>query len=283
MNHSSEERSFQETKIVQLLNQLDSLYFQYSIESSYDHLNRGNSDKQDGIADQFKSIAPILYNIIIVYIEKQNIPSYLSIAKSSLEGYLTDFSELLRGQVFDINGDDYSCFTYKCYEILSPFMAFDYSLRQGFSKHIGLTYVRNILSNTHTFISSLRSKGYFGEVNSETKVYNLVKPILEAAFTDLTCPPNGSFASIAKSYKPDILIPSLKCAIEFKYALSKKSLVNQLDEIVIDVKGYGREPKYKFFFAVFYVTTRGISKAQFDVLWAEKEFPDNWAGIFVPF
>jgi hypothetical protein len=72
------------------------------------------------------------------------------------------------------------------------------------------------------------------------------------------------FYSNAKCYKPDILIPTLNCAIEYKFARTEATLVKTIEQILIDVKGYAGHPIYKYFYAVFYVKSGIISKNRFD-------------------
>jgi len=54
-----------------------------------------------------------------------------------------------------------------------------------------------------------------------------------------------------------------------------------MDEILIDVKGYDKNPSYKYFYAVFYTKPGICSRKKFQKLWDEKEFPKNWKSIFV--
>ena len=93
--------------------------------------------------------------------------------------------------------------------------------------------------------------------------------------------PSEPFIQTAKCYIPDILIPSLNCAIEYKYAPTLEKLTRTMDEILIDVNGYSNHDIYKLFYAVFYVKPGIIIKRRFDQIWSEKQFPDNWKGILV--
>lgn len=75
--------------------------------------------------------------------------------------------------------------------------------------------------------------------------------ICKTAFPDnKSC--SFKFQKTAKCYNPDILIPSLECAIEFKYVKDEKELNRTMDEILADVEGYKGNPSYSVFYSVFY-------------------------------
>ncbi len=139
----------------------------------------------------------------------------------------------------------------------------------------GIIYLEHILESTAVIIKDLGK-----QPTSETQVSNELKFVCKAVFPNAQFP-NFTFQQTAKCYKPDIILPSLNCAVEYKYAQNEKVLTDTIDEILIDVKGYNDHPTIKTFYAVFYVLPGIWSKQRFDEVWKEKHFPQNWKAIFV--
>lgn len=107
-----------------------------------------------------------------------------------------------------------------------------------------------------------------------------MKDYLEIIF-DVPIIPSEAFIKTAKAYKPDILLPHLKCAIEYKYAKDENKLIETIDQILVDVKGYDKNASYNLFYAVFYAKPGIWTKKKFKTVWNEKGFPKNWKSIFV--
>jgi len=139
----------------------------------------------------------------------------------------------------------------------------------------GITYLEQILASTAVIAKDLGKTP-----QNEKEVYESVRVVCKATFTSATFP-TDSFQKTAKCYRPDILIPSLNCAVEYKYAITEKELNETIDQILIDVAGYAGHPTYKLFYAVFYVTVGACTAGRFHEIWKEKGFPDNWKGILV--
>lgn len=136
--------------------------------------------------------------------------------------------------------------------------------------------LENILNSTATLL-----KDFGIQPTSEADVYKPIKNICKAAFPDNKDCSHYKFLQTAKCYNPDILIPSLECAIEFKYVNDEKELNRTMDEILADVEGYKGNPSYSVFYAVFYAANSICPTKKFNYMWAEKHFPKNWKGIYV--
>lgn len=136
--------------------------------------------------------------------------------------------------------------------------------------------LENILNSTATLL-----KDFGIQPTSEADVYKPIKNICKAVFPDNKDCSHYKFLQTAKCYNPDILIPSLECAVEFKYVNDEKELNRTMDEILADVEGYKGNPSYSVFYAVFYATNSFCSSKRFNSMWAEKHFPENWKGIYV--
>ena len=225
----------------------------------------------DALEDNFFETGKLLYNICLAYFETQNLSNYLQRFERNMESVIQNRKKMLDNGYQD---DAYSIFLGQIWEYMHPFPVFHNNDEELLSR-IGLLYLEHILASTGVIIRDL------GKVpKTETEVYNSVKIVSKATFKSAQFP-TEAFVKTAKCYKPDILIPSLNCAVEYKYATDEKELNKTMDEILIDVVGYAHNRVYKVFYAVFYVAPATCTQDRFKVLWDEKEFPDNWKGILV--
>ena len=222
---------------------------------------------------KFNSSIKELYLILLNYFETQGSKELLNIFKNDLQGILDINYEGIK--TFD--DDDFGQTYYICQELnaikkfLLPFEAFD----ENVIKNIGLIYLENILSHTSYIIKELEKKP-----TNETSIYSSVKHVIKSTFPDyigLSEP----FIKEAKCYRPDILIPSLNTAVEYKYATDETKLIKTIEDILIDISGYSNHPLYKVFYAVFYVTVGICTEQRFNYIWNSYKFPENWKPIFV--
>ncbi|MGS6172382.1 PD-(D/E)XK nuclease domain-containing protein [Enterobacter hormaechei] len=155
-------------------------------------------------------------------------------------------------------------------QFLGPFEFFDSN-----RKETGLLYLENILSGTEFYLNALGITPA-----KESDVYQPIKQLVNVVFPSST---NASsiFLKPNKQYKPDILVPELKAAIEYKYANSKERLNKNIEEVVSDTQGYTNDANYSFFYAVFYVTQDFIGENRFMETWKQHNFPKNWIPIYI--
>lgn len=266
-----------ENRITKLLNEMSSIFTDIQVREEVVSLNPANDDLRYQIVDMeddFCNLARSVYKSTIVYLECIALKEYLNEFKSKIQPYLEENQKILTEKHHNETGENYSEFVSLVWSYLSPFPAFGFD-DEFLLKRTGITYLENILESTGVIIKALEKSP-----KSETQVYKAVKLVSQATFPAATFP-TESFQKTAKCYIPDILIPSLNCAIEYKYAESETDLIRTIDEILIDVKGYAKNPTYKLFYAVFYVKPGIWVRKRFDQVWKEKEFPENWKGIFV--
>lgn len=263
------------------------LFEMISIFSDIQHRQEYKTNKHDSeddfelfyeienLEDRFIDFSKRVYKLCITYFELKKLPLLINRFTEELDPILAKKAKTLEGFYDDYTGDVYSTINGIFWTYLQSFPAFGQIDNKALLNRTGITYLENILENTAVIIHDLKL-----EPTTETQVSNAVKPIIKAIFPDVNFP-TQSFQKSAKCYIPDILIPTLNCAVEYKYATTEKKLIDTIDEILIDVKGYDKHPNYKIFYAVFYVKTGICTKNRFEVIWREKEFPENWKGIFV--
>lgn len=218
---------------------------------------------------RFEYLANRVYNLCIAYFEVKDLPNYISKFDEKIRPFISD-KMLLISSSPSFLGEDSSALTQMFGQFLNAFPEFG-----SIDEKTGIDFLENILESTAVVLKEMNVSP-----TSEVQVYSSVKILCKATFPDAIFP-TESFQKTAKCYKPDILIPILGCAVEYKYAPTEERLVTTIDEILIDVKGYDRHDIYKQFYAVFYVMPGHMTDSRFKQIWAEKRFPENWKGIFV--
>lgn len=210
-------------------------------------------------------MAKKLLTLVQAYIEAKHLPNYYNAFLAEIIPFYKE-GKMLSGTV---DMDSELMLVYRRYlEAFDDFSIID--ARKEFE------ILENILDSTATLL-----KDFGIQPKSEPEVYKPMIKICKTAFPDNKDCSHYKFQKTAKCYHPDILIPSLECAIEFKYVNDEKDLNRTMDEILADAEGYKGNPSYSVFYAVFYAANSICSPKRFNCMWTEKHFPENWKGIYV--
>ncbi|TWC61611.1 hypothetical protein [Herbaspirillum sp. SJZ099] len=190
-------------------------------------------------------------------------------------GVMFDASKATSGYDIDLywSGEPYNTFLASLRQFLAPLNVLGDADR--YLKLSGIQYLEVILENTASIIHKMGQTPA-----SEAEVYKAVRHILESVFPSAKTP-KSNFFKTAQEYKPDILIPELSSAIEYKHANNEAKLKAVIAQISDDVKGYTGDDDYNLFYAVFYVTNDFWGKAKFEKAWEEKNFPKNWRPYYI--
>lgn len=274
-------------KIKSLLSDLDSVFYEIDNISNNMSFLEPKTEEEDqklqsliewrGIKEtNFSNIAERLYILVLTFLDNKKLPHVIDLFIKEMEPfYVTKTTSLLSG-VFDFE-DSYTYSDLVCiyYKYLNAFDDFgENEIDIQISSKIEI--LEKILNHTNIIIQS-----YNKNITSEAAIYNTVKPICQWCFPDYQDASNYSFQKTAKCYFPDILIPSLKCAIEYKYAKTETDLTRMMEQILADVQGYSNNPSYNKFYAVFYISFSGLSRERFGEIWNSFHFPKNWKPICV--
>lgn len=228
---------FQEQKLITVLGELRSIFYDYDFHSIHEGSRvqqLGDEEKMyfsrelDQYEEAFKNQARVAYLTIQAYLELKALPKYLEMAVITLEPFFKTSSKLMESGYHEESGDNYNLFTYECFTILSPFGFLSHLQHEAMLRRTGIIYLENILENTAVIINDLGESP-----KSEAQVYNAVKTVLKSTFPSSKDSSSTAFQQTAKCYKPDILLPSLNCAIEYKYATTKQDLINTVDQILM--------------------------------------------------
>lgn len=88
-------------------------------------------------------------------------------------------------------------------------------------------------------------------------------------------------AKQSKVYKPDIGIPTLKAAIEYKFGTSEQEVKRALGGIYEDVAGYAGSTDWCVFFAVIYMTEPFLNQAQVEAEFRMSKVDRSWRPLLV--
>lgn len=244
--------------------------------------NRQTDEPPDWLIDQdYELVKPFEYLSLSLYLTTVCLLDALG-----LHVYLNHFYRKF-GRIFDAKdaaskydieiyvtgGEPYNIFLADLRQFIAPLDVLNNIDR--YLKLSGVQYLETILRNTATIIHKTKTIP-----TSEPQVYKCVRNIFEAVFPTAISPKSNFFKSY-KQYKPDVLIPELLAAVEYKYAESEAVLKTTIGQISDDVKGYTGDKDYNLFYAVFYVKNDFWGKDKFNAAWVEKDFPKNWRSFYV--
>ncbi len=123
----------------------------------------------------------------------------------------------------------------------------------------------------------LRDRGI--EPKSEAQVRKAIYEVLIYVFPDTVR--EIPIPKVAKTYKPDIGVRSLKTAIEYKFADTEKEVKTCLDGIYEDMHGYAGSEDWTFFYAVIYMTDSFFTQEQIIAEFELSEATANWKPLLV--
>ena len=121
----------------------------------------------------------------------------------------------------------------------------------------GLSVFETVLGNTAKIISQAGL-----EPDREVAVSGKIRDTLELCFTHVIQDP--PIPKGITRYKPDIGVPDLMAAAEYKFVDAKEEMKRALREVYTDMKGYGGHPEWRSFYAVFYMTKLFFTQKEVD-------------------
>lgn len=224
--------------------------------------------------ESFREYAEQVYKLILSYLEQQGQPLYYAEVKRCLKPLLS--SQRIREEHFSRSGDgNQNLFLHEAWGFLKAYVEFGENDLSYLMQRTGIAYLETILRNTAMIIHHRKL-----EPKNETDVYKAVADVCRAVFP-ASSKLDSPFVKTAGTYKPDLLIPALNCAVEYKYAQTEAKLKSTIEGILGDVQNYSGHSLYKIFYAVFYVKPDIWGAERFEEVWKQNNFPANWKGIYV--
>lgn len=231
-------------------------------------------DKDDELIEPFKYLAKSIYLGVVCYLDQLGLENYLKIFFDQFGKDADKLSGVLDFEIDHLwSGVPRCIWLSRIRQFLNAFPILEHE-EDRYRRLSGIQYLENILDATASIISKGKKKP-----RTEAQVYNAVKDILAPIFPT-SISPKSNFLKSAKEYKPDILIPELNVAVEYKYADSEEKLKSTIEQIAVDVRGYTGDKDYNLFYAVFYVTEDFWGERKFKEFWKDLKFPGNWQAFY---
>jgi hypothetical protein len=265
-----------EKKIQENLNNISSAFSQLDMMEELNlHIE---SDEYESLKDEYKTLIRSTSLQIQVYLELNELDSYLLDFKQKFN------SKIENNQIYDRyfhseSGNTYSQIYLDFWQFLSPFSFIQPDDFESIYTKKGLFYLERILKNSDILVKLRKAP-----INNEADIYNSIKPFIEILFPSVINSTGSAIFSKLKKYKPDIMIPELFTAVEYKYVNSEPDISLCITAIADDVIGYQDKigtTDYRLFYSVFFITKVDKSEERFLEFWKERNYPENWKVIFV--
>lgn len=210
-----------------------------------------------------------LFYKICLYLELKNANAYLDMFKRKFEGIIYDRNKTMKSHSgFYSDSEPFMIIHEEFREFLSAFTEFDYN----FLHRTESNKLKQILENTNAIIDKTKTI-----IKNETSIYRPVKWFIEIVFPNTKSLFKARFIKKFTTYHPDILVPEISSAVEYKFVRRGANVSAYLDQIKTDADNYEGDSEYKFFYAVvFYEIKSEINPKAFKAAVEEKKFPENW-------
>lgn len=262
-----EEVKYLEEQIKKQINSIENTYlYEYTNYTYYNEQEEYPGYTKGWLKERIKD----LYNLIKAYFEVKGLSIYLNDFIKKFEDFVNNKeSKLLQTELLHSEGGDELKVIIDFKRALEPFKAFDYN-KSHEEEQVKLS---NLLKNTDFIL-----KNTLASINNEADIYKQVKWVLGLYYPSCRHVNKASFIKEFSTYHPDILIPELKTAIEYKYIRDKAENIDKyLDAVKIDATNYTEDFRYDHFIAVLYIKDTSIATEQaIHVAWEQKKFPENW-------
>jgi hypothetical protein len=216
----------------------------------------------------------ILYYNICVFLELKNLPLYQKMFVEKFSNTIENESVTVKSRAPLYSESEPTMIILDDFrEFLSSFSEFDYNaLRKNKTNKLRL-----ILENTIPIIANTKTK-----ITNETSIYRPVKWFVEIVYPSARGLNKARFIKKFKTYHPDILIPEISSAVEYKYIKRGENIDKYIDELKIDADNYTEDIDYKYFYAVVVFEDKSeLNPEAFKNGIREKDFPKTWSIIAV--
>lgn len=267
-NVNTRETNYLKDQIVSLFKVIDAAYFEYQILADTNYVEEASEN-----LPFIHTCIQQAHRCICVFLEVESLGSYLKSFKEKFDRRVEDFGEITVSIDLpeDVDGPVLLPIASDMKSFLYPFMSFanNKNGKDSYDK------VVNVLKSTAQIVSKIRVFNL-----SEASIYNEVLWVLHFYFDARRGSPVGSRGKFG-IYRPDLLIPELSTAIEYKYVREKALLNPYLDGLIADATNYKGDSEYNQFIAVVCFEKLLFSEESIRQAWSEKQFPSNWELIVV--
>ena len=253
-----------EKNILKTLSSIENEYFNIMMGDNYGGFEE---DYPGWTQDWIKIRLNDLYVLIQSYFEIRQVPLLLHEFKNELSKQFE--KNIFESELTNPEGEPELKIILLFRRYLEPFSFFDYSKIKE-DENLKLS---SILQNTGFILKNVNKN-----IKNESDIYKQVKWVLGLYYPSCRLRNKASFIQEFKTYIPDILIPELSTAIEYKYLDSTNDNLDEfLDQIKIDATNYVNDYRYDTFYAVIYIEDISIATPEsIEIAWKSKHFPNNW-------
>lgn len=270
---SSDEIKYIGEQIKKTISSIEHSHFQWIMRHEYNP--RPEEEEYPGWTEAWlKTRARNLYFLILAYLEAKSMTQLLTTFKEKFHTIINNDKEILKAELTNPEGEPELVIITEFKQYLDPFKFFDYQqTREDETKKL-----TSILKNTDFILKNCNV-----EISNEADIYKQVKWVLGLYYPSCRQRNKASFIQEFKSYNPDILIPELKTAIEYKYVKSASENIDEfIDQIRVDAANYTDDYRYENFVAVIYIQNTSVATPEnIEVAWKAKKFPNNWELVIV--
>jgi len=206
---------------------------------------------------------------ICLFLELKNLPLYRTMFVKKFAKTIESEKLTLESYAGRYNDSEPSLIIHDEFrDFLSAFHEFNFDQMKKFETN----KLKLILENTNSIISKTNVN-----VTNETSIYTPVKWFTEVIYPQTKKLNKARFIKKFGTYQPDILIPEISSAVEYKFIRKGQNPEKFLNELKVDANNYTDDPDYKIFYAVIYYKDKGeLNPEAFKQAVLEKEFPDYW-------
>jgi hypothetical protein len=214
-----------------------------------------------------------LYFFILAYLEAKGMPSLFDVFRNRYAPIIDDDNKLKEEVCYHPEDEPELKIINDFEQLLKAFSFFDHQHESEESEKLIA-----ILKNTDHILKNCNA-----EIHNEADIYKQVKWVLGLYYPQCRSRKKAAFIQQFKTYNPDILIPELKTAIEYKYINSQSDNIDEfVDQIKIDATNYVGDPNYEYFIAVIYIEDVSVATYEsVEASWKAKRFPKNWELIVI--
>lgn len=266
-----DEIKFIEKELKKTISSIESSHFQHMMRSQYDH----EPEEYPGWTTSWlKTRIRDLYHLILAYLEAKQMTNFLDTFKSTFKDKIGDDDFILNEELTNPEGEPELTIINSFKQFLDVFKTFDYKQ----TREDEIIKLLSILKNTDFILKNCNS-----DIINEADIYKQVKWVLGLFYPSCRKLNKASFIQEFKTYNPDILIPELKVAIEYKHIKTKDDNIDDfIDQIRNDATNYVGDYRYEYFIAVIYFEDTSIATPEsIEIAWKTKRFPNNWELVIV--
>lgn len=269
MNNDTEIEQLSKDILAALINMEAIFWDVYVGYGQYDEpTKRDKYERDDNETLLFEGTKELYYKICFFF-ELKNAPIYLLVFTEKFGKIISDSKKVtdsrapmyMESEPSMIILDEFRTF-------LSPFIEF----KDSASKRLVTHHLQLVLENTIPILSKTNTT-----VKNERSIYEVVKWYIEVIYPQTRRRNNARFIKKFSTYKPDILVPEILSAVEYKYVRTGKNIETFLTQLKTDADNYTGDSEYKYFFAVVYLKDKTtVNPASYKEAIIEKKFPENW-------